>query len=247
MEYTRDYFIHYFQSDRNRNVSIVSLIRILEDMAILQSEDVGYGLDFYEREKVGWMLSRWDITVNRLPRFREQIRVVTRPQAMNKFYANRFYWVYDQENNLLIEAATLWIFFNTEKRRPQAVSREIIDAYAGSDRNSYPFSKLTEIEETEEPEFFKEYAVNSDTIDFNNHVNNSQYFFWAIDSIPPDKLAGFDISEIKVNYLKETNENDRILSQSSVTQTPGGLISNHSLRSGDKEVCRLKISWKKNT
>jgi len=231
--------------DRNRNVSIVSLIRILEDMAILQSEEVGYGLDFYENEKVGWMLSRWKITINRIPRFKEKIRVVTRPQAMNKYYANRLYWVYDQNNNLLVEAATLWIFFNTEKRRPQAVSQQITDAYAGSDRNSYPFTKLDEIEETGEPQFSKEYSVNSDAIDTNNHVNNSQYFFWAIDAIPANEIAEYDISEISVNYLKETNENEKILSLISMTQSPDGIITKHSLKSGDKETCRLIISWKK--
>lgn len=245
MEYCKDYFIHYYQVDRNRDLTIVSLIRILEDIAILQSEEVGYGLDYYEREKVGWMLSRWEIKINQLPKFKEKIKLTTRPQAMNRFYANRYYWLYNEEGDLLVEAASLWIFFNIEKRRPQAVSREIIDAYAGTDRNEYPFTRLDEVEEIPSYDYSKKFEVSTDAIDVNNHVNNSHYFSWALSVVKKEIITNYKISEIRVNYLKETNINDKVMSFYHSKAEGDGISTLHSMKNEMHEVCRMKIHWTK--
>ena len=97
MDFSKDYQIHYYHCDTKLICNIYSIIRIFEDIAIQQSEDLGVGVDYYHKNKVGWMLTRWAIEINELPKFRDKITVITTPKAFNNFYANRWYRVLDSE------------------------------------------------------------------------------------------------------------------------------------------------------
>ena len=94
-EFTHDYEIHYYDCDARKRLSVLAMLRFFEDIALRQSEAVGVGLDFYEREQVAWLLSRWDIRIHALPAYMADVRVLTQPMHMRRFLANRRYAMYD--------------------------------------------------------------------------------------------------------------------------------------------------------
>lgn len=61
MSYTKNYFIHYFSTDIKRNLRVTSLMKFFEDIAVLQSESLNVGLDYYEKEKCAWVMYKWDV------------------------------------------------------------------------------------------------------------------------------------------------------------------------------------------
>lgn len=229
--------------DNSRRASLVSIMRILEDIAIQHSEDVNLGLDFYEQENVGWMLSRWDINIYRFPMFKETIKVVTEPQAMNKFYANRKYHIYSETGDLLIEANSLWIFVNTLTRRPIQIAEFIYERYSVNPNDNFVFTKLEDIALPSLYQNEKEYLVMSDAIDTNQHTNNTQYIFWATDTLPKEIKQNYCPAHVLVNYMKETKEGDNVVSSAFTETSNEKVISLHRLTSGDKDVCKVKIEW----
>ena len=66
MEYRKVYTINYYNSGINRDALVTSLMKMFEDIAIGQSEELGVGLDYYEKNKIGWMLARWKIDILKL-------------------------------------------------------------------------------------------------------------------------------------------------------------------------------------
>ena len=104
MFYERDYFIHYYDSDLNKKATISSLLRFFEDIAILHSEHVKLGIDYYSRHNVGWVLYKWDIKINRYPEFMETIKVRTKASYLKGFQAYRYFDILDSGDAQIVRS-----------------------------------------------------------------------------------------------------------------------------------------------
>lgn len=242
MKFSREYFIHYYQVDINLNLSIVSLLRILEDIAIIHSDSLGVGLRYYMENNLGWMLARWEIEIKSLPVFKETISVITEPRAFSNIYANRKYELRNESNELLITANTLWVFVNTKTRRPLKVNRDMYAAY-GTEKEHVNFTKLSEVPSLIRIDSTKSYDVRQSDFDTNGHVNNSQYVAWALESLPEDVLLNYTAAGLKANYLKEINGSCTISSNVQINRAENFLVSLHSIVCESKEVCRIEFLW----
>jgi medium-chain acyl-[acyl-carrier-protein] hydrolase len=73
----KEYEVNYYEIDFRKKLLVTSLINYFEDTATKQSQDVGNGLNYMEKNKIAWVLYKWDINIDRYPSFRENIRVRT--------------------------------------------------------------------------------------------------------------------------------------------------------------------------
>jgi medium-chain acyl-[acyl-carrier-protein] hydrolase len=242
LDYSKDYQIHYYHCDTKLNASVYSVIRILEDIAIHQSESLGVGIDYYHENKVGWMLTRWAIDINKLPTFGNTIKVITTPKAFNNFYANRWYRVLDSDENEIITAKTLWVFVNLDTRKPMTVTPEMYEKYDLTPEDKKHFSKLESIKHHNRIDYTKTFHVRLSDIDTNQHTNNSHYVSWALEALPPDFQQSKNLRSLHVNYLKETNVGDNLVSNVQIEATESTECL-HSILNEDNVVCRIKSVW----
>ena len=243
MTFTKDYEVHYYHCAANMQCSLYGMIRFFEDIAIQQSESLGVGIEFYHREKVGWMLSRWRVNINRLPMFGEVIKIITTPKAFSGFYANREFVVLDSKGNEILTASTLWIFVNLETRRPARITQAMFDAYSPSERDMKTFTKLDEVKPIEKVDYEKKFRVRLSDIDTNGHVNNSHYINWALETLPSEIHSKFRITKLAVNYIKETNLDDIITANtfSLISEGTNKFISEIVCR--EVVVARIETKW----
>ena len=61
---------------------------------------------------------KWDIKIHKYPKFMDEIEVITTPNAYKKFYANRLFEVRNSNNEIIAEGNSIWIYLNTETKRP---------------------------------------------------------------------------------------------------------------------------------
>ena len=243
MQHSKDYKVHYYHSDVHLNASITSLLRIMEDIAITQSEERGVGIDYYHEKKVAWMLTRWKINFNKLPRFTDTVKLVTTPKAFRGFYANREYEFFDQSNENIIKANTLWVFVNTESRRPLKIPVEMYSHYGISDEDMKSFTKLDEVPAISRTDNSRDFEVYFKDIDTNQHVNNTLYVEWAIETMPVEIKMSHRMSSLIVNYMKETNLGDKIISNLQLNKSDNNVHAICSIICGDTEVCRVESTW----
>lgn len=244
MEFERDYFIHYYDSDQQLNLHITGLMRYLEDIALLQSEALDIGLKYYESNEVAWVLYKWDITMHKLPVFGQTVRITTEPLGFYRFYAYRIYRIYDSEGNLLISANSIWIFVNTRYRRPCKINEDMYGRY-NVNSEEFKYFEIDDIGFNSAAENEKEFMVRQIDIDTNGHVNNIIYVVWALESLPAGFQNDHSISRIRINYKKETHFGSRIKSSSLIIDTAGCLTTTHQISEDDNCMCLLEIEWKK--
>ena len=138
--YEQNYFIHYYDVDLKQRASIFSLLRYFEDIAILHSEHVNRGIDYYTQHHVGWVLYKWDIKIIRYPAFKEAIKVRTQPSFLKGFHAFRYFDILDLKGDQIAAANSMWLFLNTDTKKPTRITEDIYKGY-GVDKN-----KMTELE-----------------------------------------------------------------------------------------------------
>lgn len=116
--FQKDYEIYYFQIDQNREVTPVSILHFLEDIATSHSEAVGLGIDHLLSQRTGWVLNRWHLRMDRYPKLGEEISIETWPSKFERFYATREFGIEDSQGNPLGQASSLWIYLSLDKKRP---------------------------------------------------------------------------------------------------------------------------------
>jgi medium-chain acyl-[acyl-carrier-protein] hydrolase len=114
----KEYSIHYYEIDYKKRCLITSLMNYFQDLAIMQSEMLGVGIDYLAENKLAWVLYRWDIKIDRHPLYGDTVKVKTYPHSFAKFYAYRKFEVMDKSGNMIASAYTVWLLVNTGAKRP---------------------------------------------------------------------------------------------------------------------------------
>lgn len=241
-EFTHDYEIHYYDCDARKRLSVLAMLRFFEDIALRQSEAVGVGLDFYEREQVAWLLSRWDIRIHALPAYMADVRVLTQPMHMRRFLANRRYAMYDGDDTPVIEADSQWVFLDTVRKRPARIPEDVYLRYGRiTESDQLPTPPPPRAPERTDTE--RGFSVRMSDIDSNGHVNNIRYVEWALETLPAELLRQGTLRRLLVHYRREVRYGADVRSVAALGDEDGTAVGRHEIRSGDVVVCQLESFW----
>ena len=189
--------VRYSETDIDAKLSLTGIMNYMQDCSTMQSEDAGVGIGYLGREKKAWLLSSWQIVIERRPVLGERIKVVTWPYAVKGLYALRNFAILDENGGYLVKANSYWFLMNTETGRPMRILESDTAPYG-------EFSPKIEMEET------GRLVVMKHLLDTNLHVNNAQYVDIARELVP----AGTEIGEIRAEYRKAAVLGDEMVIKS---------------------------------
>lgn len=249
MDFSRSYFVHYYEVGPSRRLSLLALLGYLEDIAILHSEARDLGLDYYEANHCGWMLVKWEVALHGLPRFGETVTVTTRINGMKSFFADREFSLFGPDGSLLVEARANWILVDTDKRRPMRIPQEQWERFGVSPESA---SRCVTISDVTGASGYaggegaaalqeRSFRASNGDIDTNLHVNNLCFVEWALDTLPEEYLFAREPARMLVQYRKELPHG----AEARVSTVVQGERTLHSVHSGDSECCSLEIDWKR--
>lgn len=241
--YEKEYEIHYYEIDIKRRALITSIVDFLGDIATIQSEELGIGIDYLKENNLGWVLYKWNINMDTYPAYGDKIVIRTWPYAMRKFYAYRQFEILSSSGDVLGRADSIWFLINTEKRRPVRVSEDMCRVYG----LPYNDDGTIEIEDIEKPiniESEKQFNVRYSDIDTNQHVNNSKYIAWAIETVPMEVVLNCTLKSLKVIYEKETTYGEMVKVLTEVVNNEHKVTCIHKITDREgKELTLLKTTW----
>ena len=205
MKYTFDTRIRYSECDHRGTLTLPGIINYLQDCSTFQSEDIGFGVKKIKEQKRAWILSYWQIVVERYPKMMERVTVGTFASKFKGIIGERNFFLNDAEGRRIVSAASVWVHMDTERMRPVRPSEEEINAYGEEE----PLDMEHEGRKIVLPEHIKElesFPIRRYHIDTNEHVNNCQYVQMALEMIPADKI----IRQVRVEYRKSAVYGDVI-------------------------------------
>ncbi|MDD6482043.1 MAG: thioesterase [Lachnospiraceae bacterium] len=204
--YEFDSRIRYSETDSEGQLTWLALMDYFQDCSVFHSEQVNLSVDYLIKQHMAWILSSWQICVNRMPHLAEPVTIQTWPYGMKGFFGYRNFSMNDKEGNRLAYANSIWVLMDLETGHPVRVPKEMPDRYGIEEQLPMECSSrkiaVPDIYEEREP-----LVVPGYFIDTNHHMNNSRYVQVALEYLPED----FSLKEIRVEYRKAAVQGDVLL------------------------------------
>lgn len=176
-------------------MTLQSLLDYFQDCSTFHSEDIGLGVDYFRQIHQVWLLSAWQICVNRYPKVYEQIVIGTAPYDFRGFIGCRNFEMKTKEGEVLAYANSIWSLMDTEKMVPVKPNENMLAGYVLEEK--YPMAyaprKIAVPKDGAEEEPF---TVKPHHLDTNHHVNNGQYVRMAMDYVQEK----FEVRQLRVEY-----------------------------------------------
>lgn len=205
-KYTINGRVRFSEIDHTRKMTVPAIINYFQDCSTFQSEQLGVGLDVLREKKKAWILTYWQIVIDRYPKMNEEIQVSTWASKFKGMLADRNFCMTDMAGEKLAYAQSVWVYMDMEKGRPARPDQEEVDVYGQCEplEMNYESRKITLPEESVSLEPF---PVRRYHIDTNEHVNNCQYVQMAMEMIEKERI----IRQVRVEYKKSAVFGDIIV------------------------------------
>jgi len=192
-------------------LSFTKLMSMFQETTIAHTNSTPLPLSWYADNNMGFLLTNWDVFVNRHPPLYDEVTVYTWPVYFKGITAERSFVMRDKYGNEAAAANTRWVFADLEKRRPLKIPEDVSNAYAPTFSQvfepNYTFPKTDGFEQIGEARIT---ALRSD-IDTHFHVNNVKYIEWAFNYIPEELYFSGNVYKMKARYKKELKSGEKTL------------------------------------
>lgn len=208
MKYQWKQRIRYSEVDGERKLTIPNLVNYFQDCSTFQSEELGVGCEYMEEHQKAWVLSFWQIVIERRPKLGEEVTVETFAIGFDGLYGTRNFVMTDAKGSKIAYAYSIWVFMDLKKGRPVRPEPQEIAGYETEEPlpMEYAGRKIPLPKERKQGEPF---PVRRHQIDTNHHVNNSQYVQMALD-VWEEMGTPSKIRELRVEYKKSAVYGDMI-------------------------------------
>lgn len=189
--------IRYSELNSDGILSLPALLDYFQDCSTFHSEDLNLGIEYLKERNMVWVLSSWQIVVNRYPSLGEIVTVGTAPYGFKGFIGYRNFWMKDENGELLACANSIWSLIDTEKGRPAKPTVEMIDGYKLSEKLDMEYADR-HIKFEGEGNTYQKTIVKAHNLDTNLHVNNGQYVRIGLDYLTNEELLKID--QLRAEY-----------------------------------------------
>ena len=185
--YTLEGRIRFSEVDHTRRITLPGIINYFQDCSTFHSESLGVGLSYCAKRRKVWILSAWQVEVERYPVMGEPVKISTWATKFDGLLGLRNFCMEDEGQKMAAWANSVWVYMDVEKGRPARPDRREIEL-PGNLEDGEPF------------------PVRKYHIDTNEHVNNCQYVQMAQEALKEP----MDVRKLRVEYKKSAVYGDII-------------------------------------
>ena len=197
--------VRYSECGQDGKLTLGSIVNYFQDVSSFQGEAGGIGIGYLREHHAAWILSAWQIIIDRYPKLAEPVTAQTWAYDFQGFFGSRNFTLLDGSGKRAAWANSVWVLYDTERLRPVRVPQEIIDIYGISPRLEMDYASR-KVPEPDNGIQMAGFEVEKHHLDTNHHVNNGQYIAMASEYLPD----GFRIREMRCEYKKQALLGDRI-------------------------------------
>lgn len=211
--YSYESRIRYSELDKTGHLKIEALLDYFQDCSTFHSQDLGVGVNYLKEKNLVWVLSSWQIVVERYPQLGEMVTIATAPYDFKGFIGYRNFWMVDKEGSRIACANTIWSLIDIEKGKPVRPSEEMLEKYVLDEKLDMEYAPKR-IAIPEELIKGEPMVIRPHHLDTNYHVNNGQYVRIALDSLARE----CQVKQLRTEYKKQSYLGDVLVPYISSTE-----------------------------
>lgn len=202
------FYIGYRDIDTNLKIKNSAILNIFEDIAGMHATKAGEGLKYSETT---WILTGYKVKIFKRPEHGDKVDVYTWGTEIKNITASREFEIRSESGELLIIGLSNWVHINLKTKKFEKVSDELVKAY-GLESNHTNFNelKLKKLSCPEKMKYEKDYIIDWNWIDANNHMNNIFYMDLAENVLPDEISKENNFCGFEIMYKKEIKYKDSV-------------------------------------
>lgn len=204
--FVQNYLVNSFLVNPQKKLGIYALLNLLQDTAWTHASLLGHGYEETLAQKTAWVLTRQKVVMNNWPTWGEKLTVKTWVRPLKGPFAVRDFEILSG-NNVIGSSSTSWVLMNVETRTAVLENLSLSFKARKDYQLNYDAGKVS-ITHTLEPR--ATFEVRNSDLDMNEHVNNTRYVQWLLDSIPREWHKRYALLSYEVNFISETHSGDTI-------------------------------------
>lgn len=198
--------IRYDEVDASGYLTTGAMINLFQNCSTFQSEDLGIGVEFLKERHRAWVLSSWNIHIEKMPFLGENVTVQTWSYGVKRALGFRNYRILAEDGSVISIADSKWVYVDLRDLSFISCTDREAELYGASPKLDMPIASrkialpevMTEAGTLEVPKYF---------IDTNMHMNNGKYLLVAEGCIPEN----FTVGNIMADFKKSAMLGDTIV------------------------------------
>jgi len=239
--YQADYRIRSYEIDTRGLVRPLTILNYLQDAAGEHAARLGASVPALLKKNLTWVLSRYHLQFHSFPPVHSQISLRTWPSAKEGRFALRDFALTGPDNQLIVSATSSWMLINLETRRPVRIDEFLPELPTVPRRMVH--DNFTSLPVPLDFNCELPFRVRHSDLDINQHVNNTVYVDWALETIPANIIGQVSPQTIEVSYRAEAKYGDRVFSRSNYDCQSSCSLHQLLRESDGRELARLQVQW----
>lgn len=198
--YKEKFVVQKDEVDSFGDIKISKLMWHMQNVAGEHAIKLKIDRDILMKDNNIWVVVRYDMKINRLPKLKEKYVITTHPGETKGFMFPRFFQVYDKHGNLLVNISSTWVVVNFDTRR--IILRPFKDIILPVEHDPNDLELPTKINEEATNLVCKRLTKESE-LDINIHINNTFYYDYILETHDIEFYKENKVSRILLNYEKE--------------------------------------------
>ena len=242
--FSQQFDIQSHHISENFEISLQYLLGCLQQTADRHVDSFHIGWNDLKAKGCFWAIYRMGLKISKLPRKYDRITVRTWANPPQNLLQPRSFEVLDCDGNQLVYAQSIWIILDFEHFRPQKIDDILGPDVLSNMSDCPPFSLSLKIAKIMGEQIFTPVTrdVLYSDIDTNQHVNNTVYPRWLVDSFPIDFLRSHRLIEMTINYVQQARLGDRY-DVSTVRAADGRLATTIARHNTNDDFCKITTRW----
>lgn len=200
MVFEDKFYIGYSDVNKSFCLSNAAILRIFEDVAYMHSEAVGDGIN---DTLLRWYLRSYHVKVINRPPHGERITARTWSRSVKGVSASREFELYTENGELAVIALSNWARINGQTLKPERIADSLAGQYGSEpERTNFGGAWTGKIKEPEEFFCGREFFVDRNFIDANDHMNNVFYLELVNNTLPEELYKNGEPQEFEIAFKK---------------------------------------------
>ena len=206
--YQKNYHIGSNDIDQFLELKLSSFFKMMQDIATEHAEVLDTGKAQTIDKGLYWVITRIEIDIIDMPKYLEDVKLVTYPGDDMRFIFPRYFLLYDSNGKLLMRASSTWMVMN---RATHNVSLNPFGDYkAEAEHHEDEIPLPRKVDKDEDLSLIEKRKVRYSDIDLNGHLNNTKYIDYIIDLHDSEFYKKNKIRHFVINYEKELKDGEEI-------------------------------------
>ena len=198
--YQEKFVVKPDEVDSFNEIKISKLMWHMQNVAGEHAKKLKIDRDVLMKDNNIWVVVRYDMVINRLPKLKEKYIISTHPGETKGFMFPRFFQVYDKHGNLLVNISSTWVVVNFNTRR--IILHPFKDASFPTKSESFDLDMPLKVNE-EANYLVEKRSTKESELDMNIHINNTFYYDYILNTHDEAFYKDNKVKRILLNYEKE--------------------------------------------